>query len=397
MTSLATPHAVPSEPIPLPRGVLHAGLGALVLGIALAVAAALLNPARFYANWLVLALFVLSLGTGALFFVALEFVVNAQWSVPFRRIAEHLAGLIPIGLVALLPALVGVHRLYPWTNPQVVAASEVLQEKTAYLNLPFFFARLTVYAGVWLAFYLLLVRPSFGQDTSHDPAVTRRAYRLSPVFMVAYAVTATFAAIDLVMTLTPEWSSSMFGPYLAVTAIVAGVALTTFAASSLRLRGLFPGGVGPSHFYGLGALLFALNTLAAYLAFIQFMLIWYSNLPHEVSWYGPRQEGAWAGVFVTLVAAHFIVPFLALLSKAAKSDLRRLRWVSAWVLTCHGLELYWIVLPSVQAGPPLWWPEAGFPLAGFGTALVVWWRATRRAPLLPIGDPRLSRALEYRG
>jgi hypothetical protein len=399
MTSLTTERAIVPEPTPMPPGLRRVAIGALSAGLVLAAVAALLDPARFYANWLVLALFVLTLGTGSLFFVAFEFVVNASWSVVFRRIAEHLAALVAVGLVALVPALVGMHHLWEWTNPAAVAASELLQRKTPYLNLPFFALRLVAYGALWLLFYRLLVGASFRQDQSRDAAVTRRAYRLSPVFMVVFGVTMTFAAIDLLMSLTPEWFSSLFGPYIGVKAMVAGVAVTTFAAASLKIHGLLPSRVGSAHFYGLGALLFALNTLAAYMAFAQFLLIWYGALPHETIWYAPREAGLWLAIFIVLVIAHFVVPFAALLSRPAKSNLRRLRWVSAWILVAHGLELYWIVLPSVPGldGGPIWWPEIGFPLAALGAALLVWLRRTSRAALLPVGDPRLERALDYRG
>lgn len=384
---------------PMPSSLARVGLGLLASGCALAAAAAVLDPTRFFANALVLAFFVLTLGTGALFFVALEFVVNATWSVPFRRIAEHLAILVPVGVVALAIALAGATRLYEWTDPAVVAASDVLQRKTAYLNLPFFALRIAVYAGLWLAAYAWLVVRSRRQDATADPQITRAWFRLAPLFVAVFAITMTFAAIDLLMSLTPRWTSSLFGPYIGVTAIVAGVAVTTFAAASLRLHGLLDDRIGAAHFYGLGALLFALTTLAGYMAFAQFLLIWYGNLPDETVWYAVRERGLWLVIFVVLCIAQFVVPFAALMPKPAKTNVRRLRWVAGWVLAAHGLELYWIVLPSVPgaAGNPAWWPELGFPLAAIGAAVLAWKWSTARAPLLPVGDPRLERALAYRG
>lgn len=383
----------------MPPSVRRTGITLLAIGVVLAGVVAAVDRTRFFANALVLGFFVLTLGTGSLFFVALEFVVNSTWTIPFRRIAEHLAVLVPVGLVALAIALFGVFRLYAWTDPAVVAASDVLQKKTAYLNLPFFAIRMLAYAALWLVSYLLLVSRSRRQDTTRDAATTRAWFSLSPIFMIVFAITMTFAAIDLLMSLTPHWSSSLFGPYIGVTAIVAGVAATTFAASSLKLQGLLDDRIGPSHFYGLGALLFALTTLAAYMAFAQFLLIWYGNLPDETIWYTARQQGYWLAVFLLLCVSQFVIPFVALMPKPAKSKVRRLRWVAAWVLAAHGLELYWIVLPGVPGvtGGPVWWPEVGFPIAAVGVTLLAWLYSTSRAPRLPVGDPRLERAFAYRG
>jgi len=381
----------------MPSGLRRAALVSSVLGGLLLVAAALTDLDRFLANWLVLFVFVLSAGLGALFLVALEYTINARWSVPFRRISEHLAALVPVSLVLAVPVLLGMHQLYEWTHAEVVAGDPVLARKTAYLNVPFFLGRLGACFLLWLLFYWLFVGLSRRQDETGDQGLTWRGIRLGPPFLIVFGITMSFAAIDLLMSLAPHWFSTIFGPCVAIGAVVAGLALTTLVSVLLRMKGLLPDAVGPDHFYNLGGLLFGLNTLWAYMAFAQFLLIWYGNLPGEMAWYLERYEGGWFTVSLLMIVVHFVVPFLALLSRSAKMDLKRLRWVSIWILAARGLDLYWIVLPSVPhlRGGPFSWMDLGFPLVALGLGLFVWLWRTARAPLVAVGDPRLDAGLAF--
>ncbi len=385
-----------SEPLRLPDRTRRRALWMFAAGALLAGAAAFSDWSRFLAGSLVLFLFLLTLGLGCLFFVTLEYTVNASWSVPFRRIPEIFAILVPVSLLLAWPVVFGIHDLYEWSHAEAVARDPILQKKELYLNVPFYLARFAFFYLVWLAGYHLLVRGSFRQDRTGGDAFAKRASKIGPVFMILFVVSVTFAAVDWVMSLVPHWYSSIFGIYLLVGTMVAGVALTTFIAAVLKLQGRLPDSVGPDHFYNLGALLFALNTAWAYIAFAQFLLIWYANLPQETIWYEMRGRGGWLGVSLVLIVAHFFVPFLALLTRQAKMDLPRLRWVAAWVLATHGLDLYWLVIPSLRSsGPALGWQEIAFPfLAASIVTLVGVWQLARR-PVLPIKDSRLEAGLHF--
>ena len=396
MTTDRAPSPIPM-PTPMPASLRRKVRIILLAGFLLAGAAALADLDRFFANWLVLFFFLLTTGMGALFLVALEYTVNARWSVPFRRVCEHLSGLVPLSLLLAVPVLLGLYRLYEWTHTDVVAADPVLTAKAPYLNIPFFVVRLVVYFAIWLLFYRLFNELSQQQDSTGDERLTRKGIKLGPPFMILFAFTMSFAAIDLLMSLTPHWFSTMFGPCLAVSAIVGGLALATLTSSQLKLAGMLPERVGPDHFYNLGALLFGLNTLWAYMAFAEYLLIWYANLPIELAWYQLRYEDGWATLSAAMIIIRFAVPFVALLSRSAKMNLHRLRWVSAWVLVSHGLYLYWIVLPGVPHlhGGPFSWMDLGFPLMALGLIIAVWFWRTSRAPLIAANDPRLESGLSF--
>ncbi len=378
----------------------YASIAAVGVGLVAVIAGFFVDPTRALADFLVLYAFILTAGVGSLFLVALEYTVHARWSVPFRRISEHLSALIPVSLIFVIPLLAGMGTLYEWTHADAVASDYLLQKKVAYLNMPFFLGRLAFYYVVWVGAWLFFTRGSAAQDVTGDPAFTFRARKAAPAVLILFAVTTTFAAIDFIMSLTPHWYSTSMGVYFFSGAIVIGFALTTFVASSLKVRGMLPEELGKDHFYNLGAMLFAMNVFWAYIAFTQYMLIWYGNLPDELSWYNLRGSAGWVAVGVVLIAGHFLIPFGALLSRAAKRDYGRLRWVSAWLILMHWFDLMYMTIPSVptQSGYPmrmLCLLDYGYLVFGVGVmGLIWWWRVTKTA-LLPEGDPRFEAGMEF--
>ena len=384
----------------MPAQVKKTALGLTAAGVLLVAGAAVASAERFFANWLVLMAFVLTTGVGALFLVALEHTVHSRWSVPFRRISENLSALILVSVILAVPFALSVSTLYEWATMPVGMMDHAMHEKAAYLNAPFFYARLAFCFVIWALAYWLFVRNSRKQDTSGDPALTRSSRRLGPPALILFAVTLTFASFDWIMSLTPRWYSTAFGMYFFSGAITAGLAVTTLASVLLKENGLLPEQVGRDHFYNLGGLLFAMNTFWAYIAFSQFMLIWYGNLPEELVWYDLRSSGLWPLVAFVLVILHFFVPFVALLARDAKSNPKRLRIAAVSTLVAHGLDLYWMVLPSVSLGDgvrfsALSWMDVGFPLLAVGIVLFVWlWRSSK-SPIMPVGDPRLEDSLKF--
>ncbi|MFB3904422.1 MAG: quinol:cytochrome C oxidoreductase [Acidobacteriota bacterium] len=383
-----------AKPFSMPRRLELAARGAGATALLLLAASVWTDGTRVLGNSLVLFIFILTLGLGSLFLVTLEYTVNATWSVPFRRVSENLAALIPTSLVLALPVLLGVGRLYEWMHPS--PGDAVLAGKSGYLNLPFFLVRFALFFTAWIAGYRLLVGGSRRQDESDELGFRAAASRLSPVVMILLVITITFAAFDWVMSLVPHWYSSIFGVYLLVSCMVAGVALTTFVAVALKMKGYLPAEISSDHFYNLGALLFALNTAWAYIAFAQFLLIWYANLPQEKAWYAMRATNGWGMVSWCLILGHFFVPFVALLNRSAKTNLRRLRWVSLWVLAAHGLDMYWLIAPSLRAGgSPFTWQELWLPFAAAAVGLATWRWAASRGALIPVNDPKLESALHF--
>jgi hypothetical protein len=375
---------------PLARNLL---LLMVVLGGAGSAAAyASVGPERFWANWLVWTLFLLTLGLGNLFLVALERLVGAHWSVPMRRTPERIAALVPLGVLLLLVALLGVRVLFPWTRPEA-AHNPILVAKSAWLNLTFFVIRLLACAVAWLLFYRFYVRGSLKQDESKDASFTVRARRLAPPFMVVFFFSVTIVAFDWVSSLEPEWYSDMFGVYLFAGTFVSGIAAMAQGVLVLIKRGRIPE-VKPKHYYNLGTLGLAFTVFYAYIAFAQYMLIWYGNLPEEVVWIKHRIEGGWGPVALALPFLHFFIPFFLLVGGAGKRSMRVMGLAMLSILIGHFVDLYWMVFPTLGA-PVFGWPELTMGLFFLGLGLLQIRRAMGRGADMPIGDPLLVKGLEW--
>jgi hypothetical protein len=370
---------------------LAAATGALGVGAAFAFA----ERDRFWANWLVWFLFLLTVGLGALFLVAIEHLVGAQWSVPVRRTAERLSSLLlpvaPIALIALFSLPTLFHR---WTGPDA-AHHPLVAGKAVWLNVPFFALRLVLCLIAWLVSYRLFVGGSRRQDTTRDPKFNVLARRFAPAFVALFAISVTVVAFDWLSSLDPEWYSDIFGVYVFAGAFLAGLAATTLAVTSLKQRGRLPQ-VNEHHLYNLGGFLFAFTVFWSYIGFAQYMLIWYANLPDEIVWFKLRIDGGWGAVVLLLALVHFVIPFFALVTSDAKADLGRLRRVALLLLFAHLLDLYWLVFPSLGRGVLVSWPELAFALLFVGGGLLWIEREFGRGADMPIGDPFLARALEFR-
>ena len=349
---------------------------------------------RFWVNWILWFLFVLTIGLGCLFIVALEHVVGAKWSVPLRRVPERLSGLAILMGPAALVALFALPILYPWTNAEVLK-DPVVGGKAIWLNVPFFMARVAVCVGLWVLAYWIFVNGSIRQDRERDPRFNARARRFAPVFMVIFGITITIVAFDWISSLEPAWYSDVFGVYMFAGTFLAGLAATTLAVLYLMARGKLPG-VGPDHVYNLGGFLFAFVVFWAYIGFAQYLLMWYANMPEEVFWYKERLQGFWGVLVLALAVFHFFVPFLVLIPRDAKSEPKRLIWIAMFMLLAHWLDLYWMIYPVLGKGALFSWPELSFGVFFVASSLLWIRHAMNRGADMPVGDPFLREGLEFR-
>jgi len=373
--------------------------GRIVIGMAAVGAVGVASsfvaqPERFWANWLLWFVFVLTIGLGSLFIVALGHLVGARWSVPIRRVPERLAGLVVFAAPMALVALSSLPVLYPWARPEA-ALHPAIAGKAPWLNVPFFAGRALACFALWILAYRILTGGSVRQDQTKDPAFSVSAKRFAPVFMVIFALSITLVAFDWISSLEPEWYSDIFGVYIFAGTFLAGLAASSLALLYLMDRGRLPG-VRADHLYNLGGFMFAFTVFWSYIGFAQYMLMWYADMPEEIFWYKQRIEGPWLNVILLVAVVHFLVPFFALVARDRKGDPRRLRWVAMLVLAAHFLDLYWLILPVVGTSPPLSWPEVSFALCFIGLVLLWVRRSMTIGADMPIGDPLLNEGLEFR-
>lgn len=365
-----------------------------VAGLILTVAGLIVSPESTWPNILLAAYYLLSLGVAGAVFISLLYVSNAAWGTALRRVPEAMTAVLPFAGLAMIVVMLGIDRLYEWSDDALVAADHFLHAKTAWLNAPFFVLRTVLYLVVWMVFALTLVRLSRKQDMTGDSTITGRNKKISAAFLVVFALTFTLASMDWIMSLEPKWYSTIFGIYNFSGLLLNGLAAITVVVILMRRRGVWNNAVNSSHLHSLGKLVFAFSTFWMYIWFSQYILIWYANIPEEVVYYLTRERGGWQ-IFTGLnVVFNWVIPFIVLLPQAAKRNEGLLFKVCIIIMVGHWIDLLWMILPPFQAsGPELSiWMIAPMAAAMAGFFLITY-RAFARVPVLPVHDPYLAESI----
>jgi hypothetical protein len=351
-------------------------LGATLVLVALAAAAGRASPAFLHA-WLLAWLLWLGVVLGALVFLCIHHLVRGRWGATVRPLLAAMTRTLPLLALLFLPIALDLDILYPWTDLEWLQAGPLRAAKAAYLDADFFLARAAVILVVWSVLASRLARPGRGRP------------RLGMLALVVFFVTVTIAAVDWVLSLDPDMSTSAFGLALATGDAVAGWSAVVIAVALVHGRSAHAPLVVPERSQQLGTLLFAALMLWAYIAFTQYLLVWGADLPREVGWFLPRLHGDWGRVAWSLVGLHFAVPFVLLLQRPIKRSPTRLAAVAALLLSMHYVELLWLVVPS--RGLPLGWLDLAVP-PGLGA---LWAMAVAvllgRGPLIGLPEEDIDR------
>jgi hypothetical protein len=370
---------------------------ALALGVAalaLSAAGGIFNPQQFFRSYLVAYLFWIGLPLGSFALVMLHHLVGGRWGFMIQRPLESAVRTFALMAIFFLPLVFGLRELYPWSLPGA-AADPIVREKSAYLNAGFFIARAAAYFAVWIIVGRLLYRWSLEQDRTGESSLTARLQNLSGPGLVLYGLTVTFSAIDWIMSLEPNWYSTIYGMMFMVGYGLAALAFAIIVAYLLADQKPLSQIAGPDRFHDLGNLLLALVMLWAYLGFSQFLLVWTENLREEIPWYLKRMAGGWQAIAVLLVVGQFALPFLLLLSRSAKRSARFLSGVAFLILFMHWIDLVWLVAPAFHPGRLyLHWMDFTA-LAGIGGVwIAVFLFYLGENALLPLRDPRFVELIE---
>ncbi len=370
-----------------------AAAGFVGLAIGLAV-----DPGRVSFAWLDVFAFGATTAIGALLLEMIGHVSKAGWLAVLRRINEAIAGTLPLFAVFLVLVLLYARRIYPWVEPAALEPAEraAVEAKGAYLNLRSFVVRAVLEMGVFVVLASVLRRWSLAGDSARRPATTDRLRALSGAGLPVAALALTFAAFDWLMSLQPDWYSTMFGFYVFAGGMAGAVGLVAAVAALEGARGRLSGTLTPDHTHALGRVLLTFVIFWAYVAFGQLVIIWMADEPAEISFYAARVMGRWTAVTWLLVMGHFVAPFFLLLSKDLKRHPGALGAVGAWVFAMHYVDVYWLVLPvHDRAGARPHWTDLAALLAVGGSSAALAIGRYRRGPPLPLGDPELGAGLRY--
>jgi hypothetical protein len=371
-----------------------------VAGLAVtALGAAAFDARRALYAYLVAFTYWLGIALGALILLGSFHASNARWPVVLRRFVEHVPAVLPLFVVLFIPLVLGRHQLFPWTTPEALdpEVRHLVEHRGAWLSMPFFVGRALFYFACWMGIAELLRRWSIRQDAAGGVVLTRWQRRLGAGSLPVLALTLSFAAFDWLMSIDPRFYSTIFGVYWFAGSFLATFAVIIIAAALTRGDpSQFGAHMNLEHFHSLGKFLLAFTAFWAYIAFSQFLLIWIANVPEEVPWYILRIGGGWGPVGAFLAAFQFLVPFFLLLSRDLKRNPRVLARVAVWVLLVHWVDLYWLVMPHLDASGPrlsLWDLSAFVGVGGLAVAFTLW--RMRGSLAVPARDPYIDDSLRY--
>lgn len=374
------------------------GVGILSLIAAFAFG---ISGQRIWANILINGFFYFGIALAALFMITLQYVAEAAWGTVLKRIFEGVSAFVPYGagiifLILLVGSLHG-HHLYHWMDaslydPASEHYDEIIAGKKDYLNLPFFWSR----AIVFLAFYIWVQRNfrkrSLEEDDKGGLELHKKNITMSAVFLVFFGFLSPVAIWDWIMSIDAHWYSTLFGWYTFSGMWISGITFTTLLILYLKKKGHLKE-VNDNHMHDMGKWMFAISCLWSYMWFFQFMLIWYANIPEEVTYYSARIND-YKVLFFSIFAINFVFPFFLLMDREAKRNTGLLTIVGALVFIGHWLDIYLMVTPgSLKSEGILSWFEIGLALGFLGIFVFVVLNTLSKAPLVVKQHPYLEESI----
>jgi hypothetical protein len=363
------------------------------------------SPGRrqFYFSYLWGYTWALSIALGALFWNLIHHVTAAGWSVGIRRIFENIHRALPALAVLFIPIVMGIGTIFKWSH-----AEDLKHGKQIYLSPAFFLCRFVVYFAVWITYSRLMRKWSLQCDATDDPEERKRIQRklewYAPSGVLLLALTSTFAVFDLVMSLNYHWFSTIFGVIFWADCIRGSLVSCVLIVLALHGAGYLRNTVTREHFHDMGKLMFGFTVFWAYVAFAQYFLYWYGNIPEETKWYWDRRSGSWYTLSILLPIGYFGVPFLLLLPRGNKRNPATIGYVALWVLFFQMTHLYWEIIPEGSKTTVHDRPAFGVSVHWLDIASIVMFAGVlaasviggfRAHALVPIRDVRLGESIRH--
>ncbi len=363
------------------------GMLSLILGF-------IFDAKRTWANYLLNNYYFLSLAVGAAFFGAIQYIANAGWSAAFKRIPEAMAAYIPFAGVLFLILFFGMHSLFEWTHDEVVQHDQLLQHKSPYLNIPFFFARVIVFFGVWTILSKYLRRMSLKEDEVGGMEYFHKSEHYSKIFIFILAFSFSLFAVDMLMSLSPHWFSTLFAGKSFMAAFLHGSSIITLIVIILSRTGNFEL-LNRSHLHDFTRYIFMTSIIWGYFNFAEFMLIWYGNIPEETTWFVQRWDGAYKVLFFANILINWFVPFIVLMPRKTSRSKQVITPVIILLMIGQYIELYYIIWPATVGAAKFGPLEIGTFIGFLGLfALVVsTWLA--KANLVPRKHPYIEESIYH--
>ena len=354
-----------------------------------------------WANYLVVNYYFLSVAMGGAFFFVIQSISQSGWSSAFQRVSEAMMSYVPVAAVSFLLLWFGMNDLYHWSHNQTMAVDPLLQHKSPFLNVPFFFARMVLYFGLWIIFIRILRKISLRSDLA-DPADSNGIMLLfgktelySKIFIFIIAVTFSFSAIDWIMSIDYRWYSTIFALKNLVAAFLHGVSILTLIVFILYKRGYFPF-FNKYHMHDFARYLFMFSIIWGYFWFAQFMIIWYGNIPEETVYFYTRWHTGWKILFFAEIGLNWFIPFMVLLPVKTSRNMTFITIVIIFLIIGQYVDLFVQVIPGTTGILKFSWISAGTFLGYAGLFALVIATTLSKAKIMPINHPYLEESLNHK-
>ncbi len=373
--------------------------GALIVG-AIALAGAVVlgfgNATGFFQSYLMAFLFCLAFSLGSLILLVVQHMAGGSWGALISRPLEAAVALLPLLALLFVPLLFGMDRLFVWTDAEYLASHQLVANKTAYLNVPFFIVRAVIYFAIWSGAALLYRRLSARQDAANGDsgAIGYRLKSMSGMWVVVYVLTMTFAGIDWAMSVTPMWFSGIYSTILMIGQAIMAMAFIILVMIGLAGRNAsIDALLTPKRLQDLGNFLMAFTMFWAYVQISQLIIIWSNNISETAEWYVIRLGPDWLGLAAFLLFFGFFAPFMILFSRWVKRKRRSLAIVAVWAIVVQGLNIVWFLVPAFErSGAQVTLTDVLLLVGMFLIWLAAYARMLSSRNVLPVNDPRLIRA-----
>jgi len=357
------------------------------------------HPDQFFRGYLLAFMAWLGVTLGSMAILMIRHLTGGGWGMVIRRIMGAAMRCVPLMTVFFVPILFGLPRLYIWARPLNTIADahlrEHLQDITkSYLSVNGFITRAVIYFAIWNVLSFFLTKWSREQDQPNPRDNSQRFKALSGPGLILYAFTISFAAIDWVMSIDPSWISTIYGLILLIGEVLSAMCFAVVVERILVKYKPMADWLKPDYVHDHGKWMLTFIMVWAYFAFSQLLIIWAGNLPDEITWYFRRFHGGWPAVGWFLIFFHFVVPFVLLLSRPFKRDIRKLVWLAVWLLIMRWVDLLWIIEPNYSATFTVTWADIVVPIAMGGLWMWFFFRNLNSMPLLPVYDPDAREVLQ---
>src|SRR5579864_3116115 len=373
----------------------------VVFGI-VAVILAFIRPDEFYRAYLLGFMCWLGVALGSMAILMIRHLTGGGWGMVIRRILGAAMRTVPLLAVLFIPVIIGMKHLYIWARPLSEVTDKHLREHLeditkTYLTTSGFWVRAIFYFAIWNLLSFLLSHWSKQTDRAGAPDNTDRFKAVAGPGLILYGFTISFAAIDWVMSLDPSWISTIFGLVILIGEVLSAMCFAVVVERILFKYKPMSEMLKPDFVHDHGKWMLTFIMVWAYFSFSQWLIIWAGNLPGEITFYLLRLNGGWGWIGLMLVLCHFAVPFVILLSRPFKRNVRKLAWLAVWLMFMRWVDLLWIIEPNFSNTLRITFADVVVSLAIGCLWMAFFFRNLGALPLLPAYDPSAEEVITSPG